>query len=307
LYASPLPQDELKLQLCNFTDLELRMLRSEVQRTNGHSTSNPSLASARNPVSAPTGVAVRVPVRNVDEITLAGQGLLDETIAALDLALSAISDKSTRSELEVRSDLIRAGFADLKRRLLGLRMVPLGPTFARAVRSAKSAARHLDIEVNFETSGGDVHVDKAVAEAIAEPLLHILRNAVSHGIEPAKQREEIGKPSNGRVKIDAVADGDRITISVADDGRGIDWQNIARSAIAQGFVSASEVLNVSQAQALLFSPGFSTAETVSRVAGRGVGLDIVERSVNSIGGEVRVKSETNRGATFEILIPARFS
>ncbi|HEV2708207.1 MAG TPA: ATP-binding protein, partial [Pyrinomonadaceae bacterium] len=173
----------------------------------------------------------------------------------------------------------------------------------RAARAGQSAARAARREVDFETVGGEVRLDKSLADAVADPLLHLLRNAVDHGVEPPAERVRVGKPERGLVRLEAVAEGSRVLLRVSDDGRGIDPERVARAAIERGLVSADERLTEQQALRLIFRPGFSTAREVSAVSGRGVGLDVVERAVEQAGGELRVWSRPGAGTTFEMRLP----
>jgi two-component system chemotaxis sensor kinase CheA len=138
---------------------------------------------------------------------------------------------------------------------------------------------------------------------IGEPLLHLLRNAIDHGIEPAGERRAAGKPLRGRVRLEVGAEGSRVRVRVADDGRGVDAERVARAAVAQGLLDASAPLTEEQALRLIFRPGFSTAGRVSDVSGRGVGLDVVEHALERAGGELRVRSGRGVGTTFELRVP----
>ncbi len=132
---------------------------------------------------------------------------------------------------------------------------------------------------------------------MADPLLHILRNAVDHGIEPSAERTVAGKRACGRVRLDAWTEGSRVILKVADDGRGIDPLRVTRAAAGQGIIEAGRQLTKEQAMRLIFRPGFSTASSVSSVSGRGVGLDVVERAVELVGGEIRMSSEEGAGTS----------
>jgi chemotaxis protein histidine kinase CheA len=173
----------------------------------------------------------------------------------------------------------------------------------RAARAGRIAARGMGKEMEFEIRGGHVRLDKALADTIADPLLHILRNAVDHGIEQRAERARIGKRPRGHVRLEARAEGNRVMLRVTDDGRGIDPLRITRAAAAQGIIEAGRLLTKEQSLRLIFRPGFSTAASISSVSGRGVGLDVVERAVEQTGGELRVTSEAGKETTFEIMLP----
>jgi two-component system chemotaxis sensor kinase CheA len=148
-----------------------------------------------------------------------------------------------------------------------------------------------------------VCLDKSLVEAISDPLLHLVRNAVGHGIETPEERRSAGKRVRGEVRLEASADGDRVILKITDDGLGIDLESVARAARERGIVEAGRSVTKHQALRLIFRPGFSTAPVVSRLSGRGVGLDVVERAIEQVGGEMRVWSEPGQGTTFEMVIP----
>jgi len=183
--------------------------------------------------------------------------------------------------------------------------VPCAEVFERtAVRAGQTAARQLGKQVEFEIEGCDVGIDKSLADVIAEPLLHLVRNAVGHGIESAGARIAAGKSAIGKVKLAAFNEGSHIHIAVTDDGRGIDLDRIANSATIHGIVNSGEDLSMDQCLRLIFRPGFSSASEVSELSGRGIGLDIVDRAMEQAGGQVRVATEAGVGTTFVMILPA---
>ncbi|HEV2862709.1 MAG TPA: ATP-binding protein [Pyrinomonadaceae bacterium] len=242
---------------------------------------------------------VRVPLGELDELVSAAHELFTEAAQVLDAAASSAGGEG----LESKAARVRRGFVEFEERLIGLRMVPLAATLERAARGARAAARAAGREVEFETKGGAVRIDKSLAERAAEPLLHLLRNAVDHGVEAPRERRAAGKAERGRVRVEVQSEGGLFILRVADDGRGIDPARVARAAIARGIVAAGARVTQEQALRLIFRPGFSTAEAVTPVSGRGVGLDVVERAVEQAGGQLRVWSEPGRGATFEMRLP----
>jgi two-component system chemotaxis sensor kinase CheA len=182
-------------------------------------------------------------------------------------------------------------------------MTALGQTLSRVERGGELAARTLGKPIYFSVSGHDVRIDKSLADAVMDPLLHIVRNAVSHGIEPLSRRRESGKPDEGYIAIEAFSEGSRVRIRIKDDGQGIDPELVARAAIDRGLLQPGTELSRNESLRLIFRPGFSTADSVSTVSGRGVGLDAVEKAVEQLGGELRVSSEPGAGSVFEIVLP----
>jgi two-component system chemotaxis sensor kinase CheA len=250
---------------------------------------------------APLTSLVRVELSQLDEMISAAHELMTDTTSALDLSLSCDLLRTERTEMEIRAARIRRRFVELEERLIGMRMIPIAQTLQRAARAGGIAARAMGKEVEFETLGGEVRLDKSLADAISDPLLHLLRNAVDHGIEPVEERK--GKDSRGHVRLEAVAEGSRVRVLVTDDGRGIDTARVARAAVERGIVAPDANLTREQSLRLIFRPGFSTALSVSNMSGRGVGLDVVEHAVEQTGGELRVWSEAGAGTTFEMILP----
>ena len=246
---------------------------------------------------------VRVPLGVLDELISDTHELFAEVSGALEGALESLPEGEARAELEAASPLVRRGFVALEERLTGLRMVPVRQALERAARVGVNAARAAGREVEFETAGGDVRLDRSLAEAVSDPLLHLVRNAVHHGVEAAEERRAAGKPARGRVRLEAAAEGARVLLRVTDDGRGVDVERVARAALRRGLLEAGASLTERQALRLIFRPGFSTAAEVSDASGRGVGLDVVERMVEAAGGEMRVWSRAGAGATFELRLP----
>ncbi|HEX6188498.1 MAG TPA: ATP-binding protein [Pyrinomonadaceae bacterium] len=250
--------------------------------------------------AVPSATSVRVGLNQLDELTAAVTDLLRDTTNAL----SALRITAAGGTGSPTSDL-RSRFVDLEERLIKLRLVPLADLLnGVAARAGRVAARQLGRDIEFEIVGGNVGIDKSLADLVAEPLMHLVRNAVSHGIEAPEERRAAGKAANGSVKLQGFSEGSRIYIVVSDDGRGIDFAQVAQAAARQGIVSRPEDLTSDQALRLIFRPGFSTSPDASDLSGRGVGLEIVDRAMTQAGGEVRLTSEPGKGATFAMMIPA---
>jgi two-component system, chemotaxis family, sensor kinase CheA len=186
---------------------------------------------------------------------------------------------------------------------LGLRMVPLGETFARFHRVVRDIGKQLGKDVALQITGGDTELDKAMVETVADPLMHLVRNSMDHGIETAEQRLAAGKPAQGRLALHAFHEAGAIHIEVSDDGRGLDRDRILAKARAQGLVAADALLDDAAIAQLIFAPGFSTADTVTNLSGRGVGMDVVRRNIEALRGQIRIASTPGRGATMQIRLP----
>lgn len=179
----------------------------------------------------------------------------------------------------------------------------LDQLFKRAVRIGSAAADSENKQLRFETSGVNVKLDRDAAVKVMEALVHLVRNAVAHGIESPDERVRLGKPAAGSIRLHAEVDESGLIIKVQDDGRGIDYEQVAQAAITMGLGPKVAELNAEQCLDLIFEPGLSTSDSVNLAAGRGIGLDAVKTSVKSVDGEVRVFSEPGKGTIFEILLP----
>jgi two-component system chemotaxis sensor kinase CheA len=195
--------------------------------------------------------------------------------------------------------------AEMHRAVMDVRMMPMRDIFRRFPRAVRDTAGQLGKAIDFSMDGEDVEADKAVVEGLFEPLLHVLRNAVSHGAEPEDLRLEAGKPPRSRIVLRARRNGDRVVVEVEDDGRGIDPAAIRRAAAERGVASADDLERMSDAEAveLIFAPGFSTASEVTDLSGRGVGMDAVRSAVERLGGQASVRSSRGRGTTVHISLP----
>ena len=186
---------------------------------------------------------------------------------------------------------------------LGLRMVQIGETFQRFQRVVRDTAMGLGKQIQLEISGEDTELDKSVVEKIGDPLLHLVRNALDHGLETPEERSAAGKPATGKLQLNAYHDSGHIVIEVKDDGRGLAREKILKKAIEKGIVSPEQLLTDAEVNMLIFAPGFSTADKVTDISGRGVGMDVVKRNIEALRGSVQVRSVVGQGCTFEIRLP----
>ena len=193
--------------------------------------------------------------------------------------------------------------AELRDNTMGLRMIPIGTTFNRFKRLVRDLSNELGKDVMLTTEGGETELDKIVIERLNDPLTHVIRNSIDHGIEPASVRAKTGKSPRGRVHLSAVHVGANVLIKIADDGGGLDAQAIRAKAVEKGFLAPQTELPENEIFALIFEPGFSTAREVSDVSGRGVGMDVVKRVVDSLRGSVEIESRRNEGTTIILKLP----
>ena len=186
---------------------------------------------------------------------------------------------------------------------MSLRMIPIEATFTKMIRAVRDLSQKQGKLVEMETHGGDTEVDKNVVEQIAGPLLHLIRNAIDHGIEPPEQREREGKTKIAKIQLKAFHEGGEVVIEVHDDGRGIDAERVLAKAREKGLVGTNDHLDARSIINLIFEPGFSTAEQVTDISGRGVGMDVVRKNIELIKGRVFVDTALGQGTTFSIRIP----
>lgn len=249
---------------------------------------------------------VRTNLDELDHLISSAYQLLRTTSDTFASALSRISDAQERKQLQLQAEQFRQSFLSLEEEIINLRMTTIGAFLKRAERAGRLAARAAGKQVDIQIEGVDIRADKLLCEAVADAVVHLVRNAVDHGIETPSERLRAGKGVPGQVRIEALKAGGRTCISVTDDGRGIDPQIISRAAADLGIIDEGENLNLERSLRLIFRPGFSTLAKASAISGRGVGLDVVETAVEQAGGEVRVSSEPGRGARFEIHLPVTF-
>jgi two-component system chemotaxis sensor kinase CheA len=198
---------------------------------------------------------------------------------------------------------LEALFLELQELVMKIRMVPVGPTFHRFARSVRDTARKSGKLARMLIVGEDVEVDTTILEHIHDPLMHMVRNSVDHGLESPELRRAAGKDPSGKIVLKAFHDSGSIVIEISDDGAGLDHERILQHARKQGIIPEGARLTEAEIHNLIFQPGFSTADKVSELSGRGVGLDVVRRNVNALSGAIHVASQKGQGTTFTIRLP----
>ncbi|AFM01812.1 chemotaxis protein histidine kinase-like protein [Desulfitobacterium dehalogenans ATCC 51507] len=193
--------------------------------------------------------------------------------------------------------------SDLQESAMRLRMVPIGTVFSRFPRLVRDLARKTQKEMELVLRGEDTELDKTVVEVIGDPLMHLIRNSVDHGIETPEERRAAGKPEVGTITLDAYHEGNHIAILISDDGKGLDLNKIYEKALNRGLVSEREGLSDRDIANLIFMPGFSTADKVTDISGRGVGMDVVKKALNNLGGMIDITTRQGQGTTFTIRLP----
>jgi two-component system chemotaxis sensor kinase CheA len=278
----------------------LRLLARPHDGGAGGVAARPSAAASQDASEKGRSRTLRVDVAVLDRILdLTGEiavarGRLHELLAS--------GPRAASSALEAHREAERL-HADLQELVMRVRMVPLGPTLARYARVVRDAAESASKSVRFELRGGDVLVDTKVIEYIVDPITHLVRNAVAHGIESREARAAAGKRPDGLIALSATREGGNILIEVADDGAGLDRGRILETARSRGLVASEAAPSDAEVDRLIFEAGFSTAENVSELSGRGVGLDVVRRNVEALRGTLSVASQAGQGARFTIRLP----
>jgi len=282
-----------------------------VQETSTRSKS-PSVATAKPAMKAATQHAgsaapsrtIRVDIDRLDVLmNLLSEWLIDRS------RLEQLASEVRRSDLtETVEHMSRVG-SDLQNIVLKLRMVQIDTVFNRFPRMVRDLAKSLDKKIDLIITGAETELDRTVIDEIGDPLVHLLRNAVDHGVEPTAERIAAGKPETGTVNLRAFHSGNHVFIEIEDDGNGIDRGKILAKAISKGIVTESEgaAMKDEEVFMLLFAPGFSTAEVISDISGRGVGLDVVKTKIESLSGVVSVESKLGKGTKFSVQLPLTLS
>ena len=251
---------------------------------------------------------VRVDIARLDKLlNLVGELVTDRTqlITMATSLLTRHSDDDQISELVERIHRIGAVTAELQEEVMKSRMLPINGVFQRMPRMVRDLAQKTGKDLDLEIFGGETELDRSVLEILGDPLIHLLRNAVDHGIEEPQERIASGKPMRGRVTISARHERSQIVIEIEDDGRGIDPASLRKSAIAKGIIteSSAETMTDRESIQLIFAPGFTTAKQLSDISGRGVGMDIVRSNIERIGGRIAIESKIGTGSRFQIFLP----
>lgn len=265
------------------------------------------LAPAHNPVapqssqastpSAPANQSVRIDLRKLD--------ILIDGVGELVIAQAMLAQRLTNENLAHIEELalIETLVRDIQEHAMAFRAQPISSVFGRVPRLLRELGSSTGKHVKLEVAGETTELDKTVIERLSEPMTHLIRNAVDHGIEPPEERQKAGKDPEGTLTLSAEQKAGRIIIRISDDGRGIDRERVLAKAIANGLVSPETQLSDEEIHQLIFAPGFSTAAQVSNISGRGVGMDVVKQNVKELGGRITIESAPGKGTTFALALP----
>ncbi|AYB43490.1 chemotaxis protein CheA [Paenibacillus lautus] len=263
-----------------------------------------SKAPARNAGGGNPSRTIRVDIERLDVLmNLFSELLIDR------VRLEQLASETKNQELTDTVEHMSRVSSDLQNIVLKLRMVPVDTVFNRFPRMVRDLAKTLDKKIDLIITGADTELDRTVIDEIGDPLVHLLRNSADHGVEPVADRIAAGKPETGTVHLRAFHSGNNVFIEIEDDGRGIYRDKILKNALAKGVVTEAEAASMTddEVNQLLFAPGFSTAEKISDVSGRGVGLDVVKSKIVALGGNVTIYSTPGKGTNFSVQLPLTLS
>ena len=242
--------------------------------------------------------SIRVPAQRLDAlVNLVGE------LVTVQARLTQFSAKKSDPDLMGIAEEVERLSAELRDISMGIRMLPIGTTFSKFKRLVRDLSNELGKDINFVMEGEDTELDKTVIDKLSDPLVHLIRNSIDHGIEQPDVRSAVDKPAQGTIKLSAQHSGAHVLISITDDGAGIDADVIRDKAIEKGIISAETALTEKEIHELIFAPGFSTAKNVTSVSGRGVGMDVVRSSIEGLSGTVEVMSVKGKGTTITLKLP----
>ncbi|THJ12733.1 MAG: chemotaxis protein CheA [Nitrospira sp. CG24C] len=245
--------------------------------------------------------SIRVDTAKIDKlINLVGELVITQSM------LSDLGSRFEMSQISVlleRMAQLERNTREIQERVMGIRMLPIGTAFSRFPRLVRDLSAKAGKKIQLVLSGEETELDKTVIESIGDPLIHLVRNSADHGLEPPEERLDNNKPELGTIRLNAFHEGGNICITVEDDGRGLNRDKILAKAVKQGLIAENEKLSDDQIWPLIFKPGFSTAEKVTDVSGRGVGMDVVKRNIEGLGGTVSIKTALGKGTVFTLKLP----
>ena len=244
--------------------------------------------------------AIKVDTSKLDSmVEMAGELVIAESLLRHDSDLAALLNPALQRKVALLTRIT----TELQKTAMAMRLVPVGPLFRRMARLVRDLARQFGKQVEMELVGSEIELDRTIVEELADPLMHMIRNALDHGIEAPGDREHAGKPGVASLRLKAQHQAGQVLVQISDDGRGLDREKILRKAIESGLIASGEGLADTDVYNLIFQPGFSTAAQVTSVSGRGVGMDVVRRHIEKLRGRIEIRSTPGKGATFLLKLP----
>ena len=252
------------------------------------------------PSKAQDNYSVRVDTSKLDHLMdMVGEMVISQSLIRHNQSQSSSQDARLQRDLSQLARITN----EVQRTTMSMRMVPIGQLFQRTARMVRDLSRKVGKQVELETSGEDTELDKTIAEELSDPLLHMVRNALDHGIEPPEVRIKAGKSPTARIRLAAYHQGGQIVVEISDDGRGLDCEKIIQKAKQNGLIQEGTQLSENEVFHLIFEPGFSTAEKITDISGRGVGMDVVRGHVQKLRGRIDIQSKSGQGTTFYLKLP----
>ena len=248
---------------------------------------------------------VRVDISKLDHVmNIVGELIIEKTqLETLARSVDGQHARLTVQELTKVARNLDRKVNELQKSVIEMRMVPVGQIYSKLSRAVRKIAREIGKDIELTMRGDETELDKMMIEELTDPLMHIIRNAIDHGIESPEQRAAAGKPVAGNITLNAYQQGNSVVIDLSDDGRGIDVDKVRAVALRRGLIEESAPVDLARATDLIFAPGFSTAAQVSEISGRGVGLDVVKKNLQELKGTIEVLSIPGTGTTFRIMLP----
>jgi two-component system chemotaxis sensor kinase CheA len=305
---TPLDQESLSLlsRPSNAPDVAASAAAAsqEAVKTETAATAAPAAGAATLTSGGAVTKTIRVDIERLDSLmNLFSELLIDR------VRLEQLASEIRRNDLTETVEHMTRVSGDLQSIVLKLRMVPVESVFNRFPRMVRDLAKSLDKKIDLVISGAETELDRTVIDEIGDPLVHLIRNSLDHGVEPVDKRVAVGKPETGTVHLRAFHSGNYVFIEIEDDGNGINREKVLQIAVKNGIVTTDQGKGMSDEEVymLLFAPGFSTADIISDISGRGVGLDVVKSKISSLGGHVSVQSQLGKGTVFSIQLPLTLS
>lgn len=291
------PVDELPLKLKNTLNILSDNVKKSVEKSSVFNvySKNETNTPTKNNASEPT---IRVPASRLDNL----MNLVGELVI-VQARLNQVAATEYNENLVSISEELDQLTTQMRDQTFSIRMLPIGTTFGKFRRLVRDLSKELSKKIELITIGGETELDKMVIDKLSDPLIHLIRNSIDHGIESLEARVSNNKPETGSIILTARHVDSHVVISIRDDGKGLDTEKIKALAVERGIIPPDIELTHSEMHQLIFEPGFSTAKVISDISGRGVGMDVVKRSIQELGGSISIKSEQGEGTEFSVSLP----
>lgn len=291
---SPIPVEAAETQLVQNADRKLDALLMDRPRP-----ARPQTGPARGKIAV-SDEKIKVSTTRLDNlINMTGELAIAQLMVAEEIRKGCTADHDLNRKVGYESKIVR----ELQELSMSMRMVPVRGVFQKMARLVRDLSRKADKKINFCTAGEDTELDRNIVDKIADPLVHMVRNSADHGIEAPAEREQAGKPAVGQIELRAFHQAGNIVIEIADDGRGLNREKILQKALKQGIVELDQDLTDDEVYRLIFHAGFSTAEKVTSISGRGVGMDVARKNIEALRGKIDINSIPGQGTTFTLRMP----